>query len=228
MKLQHESEHETIQSLTKEIRHLKRNISGLIHGIENANGDVIGNKNLGTTYLLTLRQTLEASKKRLTELGGTYMPTKQDLRNEATNQKLDHITKLVFSIGGFFYGFETRTITVEGDAIHEEIEHTFNASPSYYTPKDKAPELTKARLIQGLKDLYLGEWKRYYDPTHRGYIVFDGISWNLEIYFEGYKPLKIHGSNDYPCNFAMLLELINIDPWRDEEEEDDFDEETEE
>ena len=73
-----------------------------------------------------------------------------------------------------------------------------------------------------MADLYLGEWRKNYDPSRFGYAVLDGTQWHLYLYFSnGHKPLKIHGSNDYPYNFDRLLDHLNIDPWAREDEEND-------
>lgn len=84
------------------------------------------------------------------------------------------------------------------------------------------PFIDKEELIEGLRDLHIGEWRKYYDPSRFGFLVCDGTQWHLHIFYSnGTKPVKIEGSNAYPYNFNRLMELLEIESWEDEEEIDD-------
>lgn len=169
-----------------------------------------------------MRDYLERAKQALVEEGGTYTPSKAELKTEEINANIPHVCKVEFSIGGFFGGFETRIYTIEGDIVKEDAQHTMMLPPSYMYDPDPDDEIAKEDFLDGLLDLYLGEWRKSYDPSRFGYVVMDGTQWHLDLYFSnGHKPVKIHGSNAYPYNFDRLLDVLNIDPWAREGEEND-------
>ena len=165
-----------------------------------------------------MRDYLAVAKEALVEAGGTYTPSKAELKAEEVNANIPYLCRLEFSIGGFFGGFETRTFIIAGDAVKEEFTHTMMLEPSYMYDPDE--EMDKESFLEGLEDLYIGEWRTNYDPSRFGYVVMDGTQWHLDLYFSnGYKPVKIHGSNAYPYNFDRLLDHLNIDPWSREDDE---------
>ena len=165
-----------------------------------------------------MRDYLAVAKEALVEAGGAYTPSKAELKAEELNANIPYVCKVEFSIGGFFDGFEIRTYTIEGDIVKEDVEHTMMYPPSYmYDPYE---EIDKDSFLEGLADLYIGEWRKSYDPSRFGYVVMDGTQWHLDLYFSnGHKHVKIHGSNAYPYNFDRLLDLLNIDPWSREDED---------
>lgn len=82
--------------------------------------------------------------------------------------------------------------------------------------------MEKDEFLEGLRGLHIGEWRRNYDTRRFGYEVLDGTQWELEIFFsDGHKPVKKYGSNSYPYNFNKFLELLDIDPDGEEDEDDD-------
>lgn len=67
---------------------------------------------------------------------------------------------------------------------------------------------TKEEFIDGLKELYLDEWKRHYDDTD----VFDGFTWELGIDFASRKrAVKFEGCNAVPYNFRELTEFLGVE-----------------
>ena len=172
------------------------------------------------TRLWCTRLYLERAKQALVEAGGTYNPSKAELKAEEFNANIPNISKVEFCIGGFFGGFETRTYTMDGDNIHIGVEHSLILKPSNLGEVE-IEEMDRDSFLEGLADLHIGEWRRNYDPSRWGYVVLDGTQWHLYIYYSnGRKPVKIEGSNDYPYNFDKLQELFDIDPWAEEEETD--------
>jgi hypothetical protein len=76
--------------------------------------------------------------------------------------------------------------------------------------------------LEGIRGLYISEWRRTYDTRRFGYEVLDGTQWELKIFFsDGHKPVVKYGSNSYPYNFNKFLELLAIDPESEEMEDDD-------
>ena len=153
------------------------------------------------------RLYLEKAKQALAEAGGIYPLSAAEQKAIDFNNNIPHIRKVVFSIGGFFGGYETKTFTVDGGKVHREIQHTLKPDISNNTE-----ELDATAFFEELKDLHIGEWRKVYDTHRFGIAVMDGTQWELEIYFSnGRRAAKFHGSNAYPYNFDRLLDLFEIE-----------------
>lgn len=158
------------------------------------------------------RLYLERAKEAFVAAGGTYTPSQAELKAADFEENIPAISKLVFSIGGFFGGYETRTYTLDDEHLYLDVEHSlilkptnFNIEPDYPCGKDE--------FLDGLRELHVGEWRSKYDLRRFGCMVLDGTQWELEIYFSnGHKPLKIYGDNAYPYNFDRFQELLGIEP----------------
>ena len=139
-------------------------------------------------------------------IGAAFLCQKK-LKSRDFDHVLDSIQKLVFSIGGYFQGYETRTFTVSGEKVALEVKHTLemeSARPANYYP------FTKEEFIAGLKEIHIGEWKKHYYDKH----VCDGTQWELKIYYDGHrKPVEISGSNAFPQNFYQLKNFLCNDPY---------------
>ena len=156
---------------------------------------------------------LKVAKETLIKKGGIYIPTKAEIKIEEFDSNIPYINKIEFKMGGFFSGYETRTITFDGDIVRQEIEPSFKLKPAYSYEPDPDDEEYKEDFLSCLADLDIGDWRKHYDTRRFGYDVMDGTQWHLYIYFSnGHKPLKIEGNNAYPYNFNKLTVLINIDP----------------
>ena len=68
------------------------------------------------------RLYLEKAKEALAEAGGTYTPSIAEQKAAEFDNNIPFICKVVFTIGGFFSGRETRTYTISGDRVHTNIE----------------------------------------------------------------------------------------------------------
>lgn len=163
------------------------------------------------------RLYLERAKQALLDAGGTYVPSKAELKAEEFDANIPYINKVEFSIGGYLGGFETRTYTINADSIHMDVEHFSAWEPSNLDDVEME-ESDKDSFLEELAELHIGEWRKNYNPKRWGYYVLDGTQWHLHIYYSnGSKPVKIHGDNDYPYNFDKLQELFGISPWEEEE-----------
>ena len=193
------------------IRGLKKEISRLKNNIENPS-DLCMTDPSEDVRLSCTREYLERAKQALVEAGGTYVPSKAELKAEEFNANIPFISKVEFCIGGFFDGFETRTYTIEGDNIYMDDEHFLIFKPSDLGDVE-IEEMNKVSFLKGLADLRIGEWRRNYDSSRWGDTILDGTQWHLYIYYSnGRRPVKIEGSNDYPYNFDKLQRLLDIDP----------------
>ncbi len=111
----------TQQEVQKEIRSLKRTINSLKKEIEDPEEDAILMLPTPLTRLKMNREYLARAIQAYEEAGGVYVPTKAEQKSTEFDQALDSFSKLVFSIGGYFNGYETRTFTVREDRIMLEI-----------------------------------------------------------------------------------------------------------
>lgn len=113
------------------------------------------------------------------------------------------IIKISFTIGGYFDGYETRTVLLDGEAVRMTITHSLHPEE-----REIALSMTKDAFLNRLRELHIEGWKsKYIDPD-----ILDGTQWELEIYFyDGYKPVKIAGSNAYPDNFAELEGMFAVE-----------------
>lgn len=165
-----------------------------------------------STRLWCTRLYLERAKEALVAAGGTYIPSRAELKATDFEENILAISKLVFSIGGFFGGYETRTYTLDGKQLHLDVEHSLIIKPTnFYIESENL--CSKEEFLDGLRELHIGEWRSKYDLRRFGCAVLDGTQWELEIDFSnGHKPVKIYGDNAYPYNFDRFQELLGIEP----------------
>lgn len=202
------------KEIMKKIRSLKIQIGQLKRSIENAD-DIVCEVFPGRlTRLKCERDYLERAIQAYEEAGGEYVRSKAEQKDHDFNETLDSMSKLVFTIGGFFCGHETRTFTISDDQVLVDVEKTMISMD-----KEEYGLYRKEDFISGIKALHIGEWKRTYkDP-----LVMDGTQWELDIYYNnGRRPTKISGSNAYPYNFDDLKEFLEVE-MEDEEDEQDQD-----
>ena len=158
------------------------------------------------------REYLTRAIQALEEAGGTYQPSKAELKAKEFQDNLEYLSKITFEIGGFFDGITKYVIEIQGDKagfISTKFDCILEEKP-----------MDKEEVIWLLSRLYIGEWKKYYDPKRFGYCVMDGTQWNVSFeYSNGYKTVEFAGSNDYPYNFSEFIEIFGIDEDMDIEED---------
>lgn len=200
-----------IRGLKNEIGHLKNVMEhpdygsqGIIHPSEDV-------------QLWCNRLYLEKAKETLSEIGGTYTPSQAEIKAQIFQDNIEYISKVRFEIGGFFSGYRTYTITIDDKHIHYDTQHSLMLKPDNLTDTMDYP-MERQNFLDGIRELYIGEWRHNYCPERFGYTVLDGTQWNLEIeYSNGTKKLTYGGSNSYPYNFVKLKELFGIEEDMDEE-----------
>lgn len=154
------------------------------------------------------RLYLEKAKQAFTEAGGIYTPSASEQKVIDFNDNIHYIRKVVFSIGGFFGGYKTKTITFDGESVLVANEHLLDFEPTNNVIK--LDLIDKTKFLGELSDLRIGEWRRKYTTQRFGIAVLDGTQWELEIYFSNeQKPVRIYGDNAYPYNFDQLSELFD-------------------
>ena len=200
----------TAEQIVSKIRSLKREINYLKNTMEHPEYQCMVHPSEDVRIGCN-RLYLERAKQALTQAGGSYIPTKAELRAEEFHANIPYVSKVEFCIGGFFEGFETRSYIIDGDHIHMDVEQSLVSKPSH-AEEAGVEETDKESFLKRLADLHIGEWRRNYDLSRFGYAVLDGTQWHLYIYFSnGHRTVKIHGSNDYPYNFHELAELFGLD-----------------
>ena len=199
------------EEIMKKIRSLKIQIGQLKRSIENAD-DIVCEVFPGRqTRLKCYRDYLERAIQAYEEAGGEYVRSKAEQKDHDFNEALDSMSKLVFTIGGFFCGHETRTFTVSDGQVLVDVEKTMISMD-----KEEYGPYRKEDFISGIKALHIGEWKRTYNDP----LVMDGTQWELDIYYNnGRKAVKISGSNAYPYNFEDLKEFLEVEMENEEDEQ---------
>ena len=198
----------TAEQILTVIRSLKNKIGHLKNILESPDYDMrVHMRPNEQTRISCSRDYLERAKLALIEAGGEYTPSKSELKAEKFDESIPLINKAVFLIGGYFSGYETRTITLDEKHLYMDVEHSIHPKPSNFKIECDNP-LTKSEFLDGLYKLHIGEWRRRYNNND----ILDGTQWELEIYFsDNRKPVKIYGSNEYPYNFNELMDMFGVE-----------------
>lgn len=202
-----------IRGLKNEIGHLKNTMEHPDYGSE----PIIHPSE--STRLWCTREYLERAKMAYAEAGGVYNPSQAEIKAQEFEANIPFISKIVFSIGGYFSGYETRTITFDAE-MRVCIAHSLMFDDESQEPFLFSME--KDEFLDEMSRLHIGEWRKSYNPERFGYVVLDGTQWELEIHYSnGTKPFKSCGSNSFPYNFNEFQELLGIDTETEDEEDDD-------
>lgn len=192
------------------IRGLKQEIGRLKNIVEHPDYECLMHPSERVRIYCSQRY-LERAKQAFVEVGGTYIPSAAEKKAMDFDDNIPFINKVEFCIGGYFNGYETKTYTIDDNKVRINIEHSLILKPSNLGDYG-IEEMDKDFLLNALKDLHIGEWRRNYSTKRFGYLVCDGTQWHLEIYFSnGHKPVKIYGDNAYPYNFDKVLELFEVE-----------------
>lgn len=150
------------------------------------------------------REYLARAIQALEEMGGNYQPSKAELKAIDFQNNLEYVSIITFEIGGFFDGMTKYVLEFTDEKVN------FVSSKFDMTLEEKT--MDKEEVILLLYRLYVGEWKKYYDPKRFGYVVLDGTQWNVSFeYSNGHKTVESAGSNDYPYNFNDFIEIFGLD-----------------
>lgn len=197
----------------------EKQILTVIRGLKNRIGhlkNVMENPNYGTAPIIhpsedvqisCNRLYLQRAIKALDDIGCPYKYSKVELKSIELHNDLEHICKITFEIGGYFQGFTEYTIEMTDDSA------TMN-SINRLSPErnETGKKIDKNELLYQLSELYIGEWRKDYNPERFGFTVLDGTQWQLKLEFNnGRKPCEFGGSNSYPYNFNKLLDIFEID-----------------
>lgn len=200
-----------------------KQILSIIRGLKNEMGhlkNIMEHPDYGTeskvcpsesVRLSCTREYLERAKQALVEVGGTYNPSRTELRTLDFISNVNHISKFTFSIGGFFGGYNTYIADLSGNELKFESKQGEASTPMKVFNKDGEP-LTKESFLEGIRKLHMGEWKGSYSPERFGHMVLDGTQWEIEIeYDNGHRKVRFDGDNSYPYNFFDLQALFGVE-----------------
>lgn len=192
----------TIRGLKNRIGHLKNMMENPQYGLET----IICPSE--STRLWYTRLYLERAKVALAEAGGVYTFSQAELKAKKFEDSISEISKIIFTIGGFFGGFEKRTILLEDTKVKMTISHL----PAIEPQEKILLPMKKSDFLYEFKQLYIGEWRKSYTTERFGYTILDGTQWNLEIEFSNeMKTFKSGGDNSFPYNFDEFQKLLGID-----------------
>lgn len=157
------------------------------------------------------RDYIEAAKEYFEEQGWEYEPSKEDIKDQEFNDKLDQVESIEVEYGGFFGGGVGLTITFDGEDIRaNRIARPYSAD-SDMTDKDEFEGMRRKELLDELKDLHIGEWASDYDNPY----VLDGTQWTVVFKYAKGRKREFRGSNKYPYNFDRFLDVMEIEPIED-------------
>lgn len=190
------------------IRGLKKHIGHLKNVMEHPN---YGNTSIihpsEDVQISCNRLYLQKAIKVLDDIGCPYKYSRAELKSIELQNNLENISKITFEIGGYFQGFTEYTIEMTDDSA--TMSSINRLSPERI---EKEKKIDKNELLNQLSELYIGEWRKDYNPERFGIAVLDGTQWQLKLEFNNArKPCEFGGSNSYPYNFNKLLDIFEID-----------------
>ena len=201
-----------IRGLKQEMGRLKNIMEGPDYGLE----PIIHPSE--DTRIYWTREYLERAKLAYREASGTYKLSMAEKKAADFDANMDGICKIAFSIGGYFGGYRSYIVELSDD-IRAYAKLWEDEEPLLLLDDDKEP-FTKNTFVAALKNIYIGEWRRYYSTKRFGYTVCDGTQWELEFnYNNGHKPVRFDGDNSYPYNFDKFQMIFGIDYAEEGEDE---------
>jgi len=210
----------TKEQIMTAIRGLKQEIGCLKNSMENPHGRIktVMHPN-EYTRLHWNREYLERAKEAYAEAGGTYTLSKSEEKAADFDANIDAISKITFSIGGYFGGYSNYVVELT-DELKAYTKLWEDEEPLLLLDDENKEPYTRDAFIAALKELHIGEWCRRYSTKRFGYMVLDGTQWELEFeYSNGHKPVRFDGDNSYPYNFDKFQMLFGIDVTEEEDED---------
>lgn len=170
----------------------------------------------------SFRQFLSLAIAAYEKIGGVYKQSRLEQRAQKFQDNINLISEIGFMIGGYFGGFEIRTVTI-GEEVDLDVLHFPYEMPIFVkeqkkeiSPDDIQTLGSKESFLNSLKSLHLGEWNRKYENLS----VLDGTQWCLTIKYSNEKRcFRVSGSNAYPYNFNEMQKILGIDLSNDVEKD---------
>lgn len=202
----------TTDEIIRKIRGLKKQIGHLKNVMEHpeyGSAPIIHPSE--AVQLHWTREYLQRAVQALEDAGGTYTSSQADARATTFENNIPNISKIIFSIGGYFSGNSEYTICI-GEQLTATLKEMWSDEMPHFLLNEDGELCSVQEFLEGIANLHLGEWRSKYTPARFGYEILDGTQWELEVqYKNGQKPFKVYGDNIYPHNFSGFLSLLGID-----------------
>lgn len=215
----------TKEQIMSAIRGLKQEMGRLKNILENESLRELQIAEPGAeTRILCTREYLQRAKLAYSEAGGTYTLSKSEKMAADFEANLNAISKIAFTIGGYFGGYCTYVVEMADALSAYKIPWEEKELFDLINTNENLP-YTKNDYLAELSELHIGEWRRRYSTKRFGYCVMDGTHWTLEVeYNNGHRPITFSGDNSYPYNFEKLNRLFGIEEFVEDEDEDEEEE----
>ena len=186
------------------IRQLKREMKELKETMENPNY-VVTEKPDEATQLECKREYLEEAKKAIEAKGIPYKPTVKEKAALLFEQRIPEIKEIEYRLMISSDNGYLTTVVFENDIANIKRLTALDLNPSIYGQKDKE------EILNGLKNLHIGEWNQKYSIDKYGIEATNEFSWDVVITYNDGKKKKFTGDDVYPYNMALFEELIKAD-----------------
>lgn len=186
------------------IRQLKREMKELKETMENPNYVASTNPD-EATQLESKRECLEEAKQALASKGIPYKPTVKEKSTLVFEQRIPEIKEIEYRLMISSDNGYLTTVVFENDIANIKRLTALDLNPSIYGQKDKE------EILNGLKNLHIGEWNQKYSIDKYGIEATNEFSWDVIITYNDGKKKKFTGDDVYPYNMALFAELIKVD-----------------
>ncbi len=119
-------------------------------------------------------------------LTGDYKFTKPELKDIKFNENINDLLKITYRTGAMPSSC-VESLILDLTTICEEEKHN---------------------LLNLIKDLHVGEWRKSYSPERFGMCVLDGIGWDVTFEFTNGKKVTCEGNNAFPYNFQEFVDIL--------------------
>ena len=124
------------------------------------------------------------------------------LRDGSANPSA-RVRKVELGIGGYFQGWETTTLAMDGELVHKNT--SYGAEECEDTTEHLGPDGFR-RICETMQELGVFDWEEdYFSP------VLDGTQWSLSVDDVDGATFSCGGSNAYPEGFAELCRAMGMD-----------------
>ena len=187
------------QELQKQARALRRQLVDMQLAMEDPDGrgvDLAGE----LAAVDRVREEMEAARR---ALGMAWVPTKTEEKQLDFQRSMGALVRVDFATCQFVGGWREITVELsERGGVRRE-----NAMDG-----EIVRNVDWVEFLGQMQNLHMEEWRRRYNMERFGFVVTDGEQWTLQLSFgDGRKPERFRGDNDYPYNFARLMEALRVE-----------------
>ena len=182
------------QELRKQARALRRQLADMQRAMENPDG-----REEDLAAVDELREEMEAVRR---ALGMAWVPTKTEEKQLDFQRSMGALVRVDFATCHFAGGWREITVELTEDGAVRR-ENSWDG--------ESVQDVDREEFLGRMQALHMEEWRRQYNMERFGFVVTDGEQWTLKLSFDdGRKPVRFRGDNDFPYNFARLLEALGV------------------